>query len=307
MPFLRTLTSLFFLFIISNVQIHAQTRYIDDLFSNIRKRTYFYADTLKLDFYDSKLDTASIKPLIVLVHGGGFVAGQRNGGEETTFGETFAKKGFAVASISYRLSRKGKGFDCNCPAATKVKTYVEAVDDLNKAIYYLTTYATKFNIDPDNIILVGSSAGAETILNKFILKDNFNFKPVAIQQGKIIGAISFSGATLDADYLTSENAVPMLFIHGRMDNKVPYASASHHLCNSNTPGYLILDGPSEIVKKLRSLNTSYELYSDPEGGHERADFGFQQTDLVKNFIYNNILKKIKVQREEIISKLILKK
>ncbi len=124
------------------------------------KRTFNYADTLLLDFYDAPTDKLITKPLVILVHDGGFVAGNRDGGGETDLSTSLAKKGYAVASISYQLTMKGEPFGCDCPAATKITTYVEAVEDVVKAIYYPTHYDHDFKVDPNKVILVGSSAGA---------------------------------------------------------------------------------------------------------------------------------------------------
>tara|TARA_R110000868_G_scaffold34421_1_gene124329 strand:- start:31098 stop:31970 length:873 start_codon:yes stop_codon:yes gene_type:complete len=281
--------------------IWSQTRYKDAIFSTIQKRTFTYADTLKLDFYDVKADQENAKPLVILVHGGGFVAGQRDGGEEIGLSTALAQKGFAVASISYRLTMKGKSFGCDCPASIKMKTYVEAVEDVVKSIYYLTNYASDFKIDSNKIILIGSSAGAETILNTVVMKNYYLFKPMPFPNVKIIGCVSFSGVTL-SDYLTKENAVPMLFFHGKLDDKVPYGIASHHNCGRDAKGYLILDGPLEITNKLKGLNTSFSLYTDPNGGHEWAELGYTFTSIIGDFLYSNILNQEPIQKIEMILK-----
>ncbi|WP_431160722.1 alpha/beta hydrolase [Flagellimonas beolgyonensis] len=280
----------------------AQVRYQADLFPDIQKRTFNYADTLDLDFYDALRDNVENKPLVVLVHGGGFVAGQRDGSEEIELSTFLAQKGYAVASISYRLSRKGKSFGCDCPAQTKVGTYREAVEDLGKAIHYLTSYAKDFKVDPNRVILIGSSAGAETILNFIAMKNEYRFKEMTYPQAKIIGAVSLSGAVLDRDYLTAENAVPTLFFHGRLDDKVPLATAPHHSCQEKDEGYLMLDGPSEIIHRLRELNTSFALYVDPSGDHDWADLGYHFPTLISEFLYHTVLEGTPIQREEPISR-----
>lgn len=294
--------SLFLFFLCISPQIWCQTRYKDAVFSDLRKRTFTYADTLQLDFYDSKFDEETLKPLVILVHGGGFVAGQRDGSDEVGLSTTLAKKGYAVASISYRLTMKGKSFGCDCPATLKMKTYVDAVDDVLKSLFYLTHYAADFRIDPNKIILIGSSAGAETILNTVVMKNHYLFKPMPFPNIKIIGVISLSGATLDSDYLTKENAVPMLFFHGKLDFKVPYEIAAHHHCGPNSQGYLILDGPLEITNKLKSLDVSYTLYTDPNGGHEWAELGYTFTTIITDFLYTNVWNNTPIQKTAIISK-----
>lgn len=268
---------------------NAQTRYRDSIFGDIRMRTFNYADTLQLDLYDVAKDTVSQKPLIILVHGGGFAAGQRNGGEETTFCKNFAKLGYAVASISYRLTMKNRNFGCECAVTDKLEAYTNGVDDLKKAKYFLTNYAKDFNIDPHQIILAGSSSGAETVLNATIMNDNYLFRRVDRDEGKVVGIISMSGATLESHYLTANNKVPMLFFHGKLDDKVPFGIGSHHTCNPNSKGYLMLDGPLPISERLKALDTSYEIYYYSNGAHECAELAYANFKTMADFLYAVVL------------------
>ncbi len=285
----------------------SQTRYKDDIFSDIRSRTLVYADTLKLDFYDVKKDREQLKPLVILVHGGGFVAGQRNGGDEKGLSKALAKKGYAVASIDYRLSLRKKSFGCDCRTSLKMKTYLETVADLNKSIWYLTNYSKSFNIDPNNVILIGSSAGAEMVLNAVIMRNHYLFKTIYYSDAKIKGIVSFAGATLNNDYLTKENAVPMLFFHGKLDTRVPYALAAHHDCEVRSDGYVLLDGPKIITQKLKDLNQSFSLYVDLDGGHNWAQWGYNYEDIITKFLYENVLNGAKIQTIETIATPISKK
>jgi acetyl esterase/lipase len=92
----------------------------------VNRSTFVYRDTLKLDFYSLNRSFSENRPLIILVHGGGFSSGKRDGADEAEFSRKMARKGYAVASISYRLTRKGESFGCDCPAQTKIGTFVKA-------------------------------------------------------------------------------------------------------------------------------------------------------------------------------------
>lgn len=282
--------------------VTGQVRYRDAIFEDIQKKTFTYADTLQLDFYAPKGDQERLKPLVLLVHGGGFVAGQRNGTEEIGMATKLAQKGYAVASMDYGLTMKGRSFGCDCPVEDKIETYRNAVQDASKALNYLVTYATDFQLDPNQIILMGSSAGAEIILNLIVMKEDYRFKSLLYPSATIIGAISFSGAVINSDYLNPKNAVPTLFFHGQKDDKVPFAIGSHHDCQASDSGYLMLDGPKEIARRLKDLGTSFYLLSDPEGGHEWADIAYKFPDVVSNFLYQHILGNESIQEEATIHK-----
>lgn len=252
----------------------------------INKETLTYKDTLQLDFYSIEKFQSSVQPLLILVHGGGFASGKRDGKNEIEFSRKMAKKGYAVASIGYRLTRKNDVFNCDCATEKKINSFVDGAEDLADAIVFLSAQ-TSLQFNRNKIVLIGSSAGAEIVLHLAFMHDDYRFKHLA--PISIAGVISFSGAMIDASYINETNAVPSLFIHGKKDKLVPYETAAHHFCSTDKDGYLMLDGPVTITDRLKKLKTSYFLAYDPEGGHEWANKAYQETDLVQKFIHDIIL------------------
>ena len=249
------------------------------------KQTFIYKDTLALDFYLLKGSPKNV-PLLVLVHGGGFYMGQRDGLVETAFCREMAQKGFAVASISYRLTRKEEKFGCDCPAEKKVETFVMAAEDLSDAVHFMDNNED-LNYDREKVVLIGSSAGAETVLHAAFMNAHHDFRH--IPRREYIGVVSFAGALMHADYITSDNARPVLMFHGEMDRLVPFFTDAHHYCEYGDDGYLILDGSSTIADRLTELGMSYVLAYDPEGTHDWADIPYRYTDLLENFIQKIVL------------------
>ncbi|MEH6406235.1 MAG: alpha/beta hydrolase [Leeuwenhoekiella sp.] len=277
----------------------AQELYKGQVYDEITKSTFTYSDTLKLDFYTAKQAAENNdRSLIILVHGGGFEGGTRDNPQEVQFSTTMAAKGYAVASMSYTLTRKGTatGFGCSCPASEKIATFKETTSDILKAIDYLKI-AGDFAFAHDKIVLLGSSAGAEGVLNTAYLANYPDFKDLAFQNLKIAAVVSFSGAMLDARYISANNAVPAFLIHGIKDNLVPYASAAHHYCSPSESGYLQLDGSSVIAEQLKKLNSSYVLLTDPEGTHDWAGIGYKYADEIAQFLSDVVINNEKVQTE----------
>lgn len=87
-------------------------------------------------------------PAVVLVHGGGFQAGNKDSGGMMQLCRKFAADGFAAFSIDYRLMPEHQ--------------YPAQVEDLQAAIEWLREPAQvkRFEIDPARIGVFGSSAGA---------------------------------------------------------------------------------------------------------------------------------------------------
>lgn len=298
----KSLKLIFFIITFFNVlSSSSQSRYLDEVYQEVRTRTYTYADTLQMDFYDVEMDTVSKKPTLILMHGGGFSVGQRNGGDEKGLSTYFAKRGYNVASIDYRLPLKGKSFGCTYDTSLKINVYREAIADLSKAIHYLINFPENFKVDSQRIILVGSSAGAETILNYVWMEQDYRFKDVPFPDAKIKGVVSISGAVLDADAIRSDTKLPSLFIHGKADKNIPYSTGAHHNCKPQDIGYLKLDGPRTIINRLKALNGVYQVYYNVTGGHEWASLGYEFPDLINEFLTNSVLGRKKIQDFEKIS------
>ena len=83
-------------------------------------------------------------PLIIKIHGGAFKSGDKAMEESAV--PSYTAKGYAVASLNYRLS---------CEAI-----YPAAVQDVKAAVRFLRANATKYKLDPNRFAAWGESAGA---------------------------------------------------------------------------------------------------------------------------------------------------
>ena len=149
---------------------------------------------------------------------------------------------------------------------TLVEDSLLAGEDLQDATYFLIERWEQFAIDPHKIILAGSSAGAETVLNTA-------FQPpycYGLDSGPVsyAGVISMAGAIPDTTLIYDDSAVPALLFHGTEDMSVPYATAPSGYCEEGQLGYLILNGSYTIAERLRELGKPYWLYTICGAGHE---------------------------------------
>ncbi len=286
-----------------SVILAAQDRYKNQCFNEASIKTETYANKnsykLLMDIYSPQNDSVANRPLIIFMHGGGFFAGKRNLKRITSFCTRLARYGYVAVSISYRLTRKGKpgGFGCNCPVDAKINAIRTATEDLEDAVSYLVANRQRFGINPQKIILAGSSAGAETVLTTAFRAGNW-FPPKATFN--YAGVISISGAITDTTTLC-QHALPSLLIHGTADRLVPYATAAHHYCDKKSPGYLILYGSYTIAQKLNKQKTPYWLYSLNKNGHEITSLPLLSFfDTIINFCYNYIIKENSRSRETMI-------
>jgi acetyl esterase/lipase len=99
----------------------------------------------KLDLYLPAAEPNAPLPLIVWVHGGAWQAGSKEGCPAVGFVE----KGYAVASINYRLSRHA--------------IFPAQIQDCQAAIRWLRAHAGEYRIDPNRFGVWGGSAGGHLV------------------------------------------------------------------------------------------------------------------------------------------------
>jgi len=99
----------------------------------------------KVDLYlPKKRNTDKPLPVVALIHGGGWVNGDRLGYAAAAI--QFARTGdYASVAIGYRLTK-----EAHWPAQ---------VYDCKAAIRWIRAHAKEYNLDPDKIAVMGSSAG----------------------------------------------------------------------------------------------------------------------------------------------------
>ena len=83
-------------------------------------------------------------PLLVHIHGGAFAFGDKRDDHMDAY-LTGVKRGYAVASIEYRVSSEA--------------TFPAAVLDCREAVRYMKDHAEEYKIDPEKVIVIGGSAG----------------------------------------------------------------------------------------------------------------------------------------------------
>jgi acetyl esterase/lipase len=98
----------------------------------------------RLDLYRPERAEGPL-PLVVWVHGGAW----QNGSKEACRAVFLSARGFAVASINYRL--------------TDAAPFPAQIEDCRAAVRWLRANASKYKIDPDRIGVWGGSAGGHLV------------------------------------------------------------------------------------------------------------------------------------------------
>lgn len=281
------------LFLLLCFPAFGQEMFRDIVYDQVNRLTMTYSDTLKTDIYFIPgVQNKKKSPLILLVHGGGFYTGSRDGELETDFAMDMARRGYVVASMDYDLTRKGKkeGFGCQCPSDDKIATFRQAVLNIDQALDYLLKFSKEFNFDPDKLILAGSSAGAEAVLHAAYARDHKAFKGIMDEKRNIAAVVSYAGALLQEVEWGNQYRIPAFMVHGTRDELVPYNTAPHHFCDEEAPGYLVLKGSETLAATLGEQKVPYTLLTAEGGGHEWANKAYSLKDEVSAFMYNVLFK-----------------
>ncbi len=232
-------------------------------------------------------------PCVVVIHGGGWKAGNRNQHNDLTW--KFAERGYASATVSYRFAPR--------------HPFPAQVQDVKAAVRFLRANAEKYGVDPQHLGAVGFSAGAHLsmMLGATDKGDGLDESGGnADQPSKVQAVVSFFGPTdLTAPYpeatrpilkdllggtveeklelakraspITYVNAgdAPMLLFQGTKDPLVPHDQAvrmANALTNAGVPGRveLILGGNhgwagGEVARTADSTFAFFDQYLKGKG------------------------------------------
>jgi acetyl esterase/lipase len=204
---------------------------------------------------------SDLAPVIVMIHGGSWHAGNR--GELPAINAYLASRGYAVASIDYRLAPQHK--------------FPAALEDVRAAIAYLKEHAAELNLDAQRIVLMGRSAGGHlALLSAYTANDP-----------AIRGVVAIYPPT-DLTYAYDHPSNPRVLdskkvleeFLGGTPGQVPdaYAAASPvNFVNAMTPPTLLIHGERDdvvyilhserIAERLSALGRPYYLLRIPWGNH----------------------------------------
>lgn len=232
---------------------------------------------LKLDLYLPWPRSKAV-PLLVHFHGGGWIAGSKEG--STLHLLPYLAQGYAVATVQYRLA--------------KVAPAPAAVEDVRCALRYLAISANDLKLDPQRIVVTGGSAGGHLALMAGMLPAGHRFdRGCATPEAdrwvngkeptvKVAAIVNWYGITDVADLLQGANAKhyaiewfgampdeqrasvarevsplsyvrrdspPVITMHGDADTLVPYSHAQR------------------LHEALSKAGVSNQLITVPGGGH----------------------------------------
>ncbi len=237
-------------------------------------------------YYPSDLEPGELRPLIVLVHGGGFIGGSYS--DFFDMAEFLASAGFIAASVQYRLCKRndcllaaGIGVPCNVSWGNSfVPSMYAAAVDVSDAIGWLVNNHQTYHIDTAAIGIAGYSAGAVTSLHvAFGSTEKFqaicsgcglgsSYLSGTLTQNKSIKAVfSLAGFIADTAWISAQHQdVAVTLVHGTRDGAVSYHQKPVYPC-CNTYSYQVY-GACPVTEKLQQNGNPHYLITSLDYGHD---------------------------------------
>ena len=199
-------------------------------------------ENLTLDYYPS--DSLKKSPVVIVIHGGAWESGDSK--QLPALNSYLADRGYNVASINYRLAPEYKS-----PAP---------VEDTKDVIAYLTQNAEKLNIDTNNIILLGRSAGAQIALVAAYSLHNTNIKGIISYYGP--ADMVWGGQTkVNKLVLNTDEIYNAYFggVYSEVPDKFKESSACEYVNALSTPTLMIHGTTDPLVSYYHSVRLQDKL------------------------------------------------
>jgi len=268
---------------------------------------------LAMDIYMPSGDTLRNRPLLLLIHGGAFIIGDKKNQFAVRLANYYARCGFVVASVNYRM---GYVFLPGVYSNTERCMY-KALQDIRASLRFLSANHQQYGIDQNMVFVGGNSAGGFLSLftafikddevwssakgNKYMLQKDLGCLECSTNNSQgnwsLAGVISLWGAVHELYIIDLNKKVPVLLIHGDSDRIVPY---THNYPFANLDPTLTsvfmekVYGSKPIYDKMRNLGFDVTLRTIKGGGHEpQTDENGKlnyQYDTIKNDISNFMYK-----------------
>ncbi|UTF60661.1 alpha/beta hydrolase [Gilvimarinus sp. DA14] len=207
------------------------------------------------------------RPALLIIHGGGFVSGNKDSKNNQI--QKATRLGFVAASAMYRLAPEYK--------------FPAQLDDIKLAIRHLKANAEAYNIDPDRILLSGASAGGYLAVMAGVTGNAEGFSDYGLYPGvdSRVHAVAAQSAPIGDFRLSKYDDSPMLERLAGSDPKattqVRAAMSPARYLDAGDPPFFLSHGDQdsvvpvdmsrEFVAELDKIEHNVEYYEVKGGEH----------------------------------------
>lgn len=255
----------------------------------------------RLDIYVPEKPADKPLPLIVHIHGGGWIGGSKFPCPVALM----VLKGYAVASVEYRFSQKAK--------------FPAQIQDCQAAIRWLRAHAKPYNFDIEHVGVVGGSAGGHLSALVGTSGGKKAFPPIGGNEEQsdkvqavcdIFGPADFSTVVQQAAedknvknifaFNTPQDPYSSLIGTNLSDKSKADAVSPVHYASQDNPPFLILHGThdtlvpyaqsQELLATLKARGVEAWLQTLPGAGHGGGSFSKPSVTKLTQDFFDKYLK-----------------
>ena len=234
---------------------------------------------LKLTLYTPpNAKTGKKQPLLVMIHGGGFLGGDKVAWRDEAY--TYAKAGYVCASINYRLTLGGG----NQSPQLRLFAVKTALEDAQNAIRFLKKNADIYAVDVSRVVVFGASAGGVlSLLNAVEADSPLGTSDFVGISSKTNGSIA-TGASLVNDDPANQSG---LITYNASDSPVLMFHAKEYDSGGN--GYTWTQNAVPTQQAINNSGNTCELIPQPNMTHiVSLSLGGSYWQYLKPFLWNKL-------------------
>jgi len=232
-----------------------------------KKDIVFYKDEkgnddfiqLKFDYYYPEKHEGKL-PVLVRIHGGSWIAGDKGFDNMMQTNKYFASKGYAVFDIQYGLYNFGEKSDNPVKGNFTIEDLVRHVGLFAN---YLSVHKDEYDVDLNKVFISGGSAGGHLATAYALARTNPEYKNDFLDDFNIKGVIALYPANGLADDVGLEGIEaynsPSMMIK---DDQPPFL-----IYHGTHDGFVSINNTKRFVEKYKSAGNKIAALYFPYSGH----------------------------------------
>jgi acetyl esterase/lipase len=215
-----------------------------------RDITYCTADGFpqKLDIYYPSTPSSKPLPVVLYIHGGAWLEGDKDSDFFFPLMKDLQEDGFLVAAVNYRLAPR--------------HPFPAQIEDARCAIRFMRAHAMDFNLDPEKIGVFGDSAGGHLVSLIGLAESN-----TAWDAGEYLSESSRVQAVVDLYGISDISKVfghdefeiwPQVFLTRDENDPILKKASPLTYVHASTPPFLIIHGNRDQVVPFEQSQWLYD-------------------------------------------------